>query len=67
MFLNKESQSQQARGYSLSLQLGTKKYRSKLRGIRPNWSNKNKLISLCMPCKVNVLEDNGKVKIISMN
>ena len=41
-FRNKESQSQQAVGYSLSLQLGTKKYRSKLRGIRPNWSNKNK-------------------------
>ena len=28
--------------------------------------NKNKLISLCMPCKINVLEDNWKVKIIGM-
>ena len=28
--------------------------------------NKNRLISLCMPCKINVLEDNGKVKIIGM-
>ena len=28
--------------------------------------NKNKLISLCMPCKINVLEDEGKVKIIGM-
>ncbi len=25
--------------------MGTKKYRSKLRGIRPNWSNKNKSIA----------------------
>ena len=31
-----------------------------------NFLNKNKLISLCMPCKINVLEDNGKVKIIGM-
>ena len=38
---NKESQSQQAVGYSLSFQLGTnKKNRSELRGIKPNWSNK---------------------------
>ncbi|MDO8467864.1 MAG: DUF302 domain-containing protein [Nanoarchaeota archaeon] len=29
--------------------------------------NKNKLISLCMPCKINVLEEDGKVKIIGMN
>ena len=29
--------------------------------------NKNKLLSLCMPCKINVLEDKGKVKIIGMN
>ncbi|MBS3056063.1 MAG: DUF302 domain-containing protein [Candidatus Aenigmarchaeota archaeon] len=29
--------------------------------------NKNKLTSLCMPCKINVLEENGKVKIIGMN
>ncbi len=28
--------------------------------------NKNRLISLCMPCKINVLEENGKVKIIGM-
>ena len=38
---NKESQSQQAVGYSLSLKLGTnKKYRSELWGIKPNLSNK---------------------------
>ncbi len=29
--------------------------------------NKNRLISLCMPCKINVLEDDGKIKIIGMN
>ena len=28
--------------------------------------NKNMLISLCMPCKINVLEENGKVKILGM-
>ena len=28
--------------------------------------NKNRLISLCMPCKINVLEKNGKVKIVGM-
>jgi len=28
--------------------------------------NKNRLISLCMPCKINVLEENGYVKIIGM-
>ncbi len=28
--------------------------------------NKNKLISLCMPCKINVLEEDEKVKIIGM-
>jgi len=28
--------------------------------------NKNKLTSLCMPCKINVLEEDGKVKIIGM-
>lgn len=28
--------------------------------------NKNRLISLCMPCKINVVEDDGKVKIIGM-
>ena len=29
--------------------------------------NKNRLTSLCMPCKINVLEEDGKVKIIAMN
>ena len=28
--------------------------------------NKNRLISLCMPCKINVLEENGKIKIAGM-
>ncbi|MDP2926404.1 MAG: DUF302 domain-containing protein [Nanoarchaeota archaeon] len=28
--------------------------------------NKNRLISLCMPCKINVLEENGKTKIVGM-
>ena len=28
--------------------------------------NKNRLISLCMPCKINVLEEDGNVKIIGM-
>ena len=28
--------------------------------------NKNRLISLCMPCKINVLEENGKVEIVGM-
>ena len=28
--------------------------------------NKNRLISLFMPCKINVLEENGKVKIAGM-
>ena len=28
--------------------------------------NKNRLISLCMPCKVNVFEEDGKVKIAGM-
>src|SRR3989344_872239 len=28
--------------------------------------NKNKLISLCMPCKINVFEENEKVKIAGM-
>ncbi len=37
--INKESQSQQAARYSLSLQMGTNENRSKLRGIRPIWSN----------------------------
>ena len=31
-----------------------------------NFLNKNKLISLCMPCKINVLEEDGKVKIACM-
>ncbi len=29
--------------------------------------NKNRLISLYMPCKINVLEEDGKVKIVGMN
>lgn len=28
--------------------------------------NKNRLVSLCMPCKINVFEDNGTVKIAGM-
>ena len=28
--------------------------------------NKNRLRSLCMPCKINVLEENEKVKIVGM-
>ena len=28
--------------------------------------NKNRLTSLCMPCKINVLEENEKVKIVGM-
>ena len=28
--------------------------------------NKNRLVSLCMPCKINVFEENGKVKIVGM-
>src|SRR3989344_2317308 len=28
--------------------------------------NKNKLVSLCMPCKINVFEENGQVKIAGM-
>ena len=28
--------------------------------------NKNRLISLCLPCKINVMEENGKVKIVGM-
>ena len=28
--------------------------------------NKNKLTSLCMPCKINVLEEDNKVKIVGM-
>ncbi len=31
-----------------------------------NFLSKNKLISLCMPCKINVFEENGKVKIVGM-
>ena len=31
-----------------------------------NFLNKNRLISLCIPCKINVLEENGKVKIAGM-
>ena len=41
LLINKKSQSQQAVGYSLSLQLETtRKDHSKLWGIKPNWSNK---------------------------
>ena len=28
--------------------------------------NKNRLTSICMPCKINVLEENGKIKIVGM-
>src|SRR3989338_1311328 len=28
--------------------------------------NKNRLISLCMPCKINVMEEDGRVKIVGM-
>ena len=28
--------------------------------------NKNRLISLCTPCKINVLEEDGKIKIVGM-
>jgi len=31
-----------------------------------NLLNKNKLISVCMPCKINVIEDKGKIKIVGM-
>jgi len=31
-----------------------------------NFLNKNRLISLCMPCKINVLEEVGLVKIVGM-
>src|SRR3972149_8768034 len=31
-----------------------------------NFLNKNRMISLCMPCKINVLEENGKIKIAGM-
>lgn len=31
-----------------------------------NFLNKNKLASICMPCKINVIEENGKVKIVGM-
>lgn len=31
-----------------------------------NFLNRNRLISLCMPCKINVLEENGRVKIVGM-
>lgn len=31
-----------------------------------NFLNKDKLISLFMPCKINVFEDSGKIKIVSM-
>ncbi len=28
--------------------------------------SKNRLASICMPCKINVLQENGKVKIVGM-
>lgn len=28
--------------------------------------NKNKLVSLCMPCKINVVEEDGKVRIMGV-
>lgn len=28
--------------------------------------NKNRLVSLCMPCKINVMEEDEKVKIVGM-
>ncbi len=28
--------------------------------------NNNRLVSLCMPCKINVLEENGRIKIAAM-
>jgi len=31
-----------------------------------NFLNKNRLISLCMPCKINVLKEDGKIKIVGM-
>jgi uncharacterized protein (DUF302 family) len=31
-----------------------------------NFLSKNRLISLCMPCKINVMEEDNKVKIIGM-
>lgn len=31
-----------------------------------NLLNKNKFISICMPCKINVIEDKGKIKIAGM-
>ena len=31
-----------------------------------NLLNKNKLISVCMPCKINVIEDKGTIKIVGM-
>ncbi len=31
-----------------------------------NFLNKNRLISMCLPCKINVLKENGKVEIIGM-
>jgi uncharacterized protein (DUF302 family) len=31
-----------------------------------NFLNRNRMVSICMPCKINVLEEDGKVKIIGM-
>jgi uncharacterized protein (DUF302 family) len=32
-----------------------------------NFLNKNRLISLCLPCKINVFEDGNKINIVGMN
>lgn len=32
-----------------------------------NFLNKNRLISLCLPCKINVMEHDNKIKIAGMN
>ena len=31
-----------------------------------NFLNRNRMVSICMPCKINVLEEDVKVKIIGM-
>ena len=31
-----------------------------------NFLNKNRMVSLCMPCKINVLEEDGKIQIAGM-
>ncbi len=32
-----------------------------------NFLNKNRLASFCMPCKINIFAENGKVKIAGLN